>query len=87
MKILFVGVLFMSKFTRFKLCAAAALVFTAMSDSCEKLELLKQNTFFPSQALEFDAEEKSPHGELVVISPKGKIEISFKIAELLKNVL
>ena len=45
-----------------------------------------QNAFFPAQAVHFE-EEKTKIGELTVINGEGEIEISFRIAEFILELM
>lgn len=47
---------------------------------------LKENAFFPAQAVHFE-EEETEIGELTVIKGEGKIEISFRIAEIIREII
>ena len=45
-----------------------------------------ENAFFPAQAVHFE-EEKTKIGELTVINGEGEIEISFRIAEFILELM
>ncbi|HCJ41002.1 hypothetical protein [uncultured Ruminococcus sp.] len=76
----------MSRFTRFKLCAAASLILTVAADHGFFDDCLKKNTFLPSQAIQLDCDESDEDTGIIVMSPKGRIRISFKIEEIFRKL-
>lgn len=74
----------MSNFTRFKISLVAALVISMMGGTAAKGFPAKQNIFFPSQALhtDFGTDDEA----LTVVRSSDRIEISFRIVEVLRNL-
>ena len=75
----------MTNFTRLKISVAAALVFSIISGASASKSPVKQNIFFPSQAIsaDNDADVDEP---LTVVRDSDRIEISFRIVELIRGM-
>ena len=77
------GGFFMTRGSRVYIAAVSAFIFAFGSGSRFSL---KESAFFPAQAVHFE-EEKTKIGELTVINGEGEIEISFRIAEFILELM
>ena len=63
--------------------AAAALIFALSGE--DGLPAVREQVFFPTQALHFEDDE--PSEALTVIKEDGRISISFKLVEFIREMM